>query len=307
MKKGVIITNAYWLSDKLARIVKKYTEEFSKLGVVVDLIKNDQSLAYIGSDGEVVTSLTGQNSNVQGKEGVGYDFVIYLDKEKHIARLLEKAGLRLFNSSKSIEVCDDKMCTNIALANEGVKMPLTISSPLMLTDYRGEDIFLKHVKERLKTPLIVKENYGSFGRQVYLIKNERQLNKIRKKLKRIPHLYQEYIEESHGRDMRVIVIGGKMIAAMERVSRGDFRSNIDLGGKGKQIEVPKAYEEMAIRCAEILGLDYCGVDILFGKDGPVVCEVNSNAFFDTLQSVTGVNIAEHYAKYIYGIIYGEIS
>ena len=78
---------------------------------------------------------------------------------------------------------------------------------------------------------------------------------------------------------------------------GEFRSNIELGGRGERIDLPKEYALVAEKVAKHLGLDYCGVDLLEGNE-PIVCEVNSNAFFEGLELATGVRIAEKYAEYI---------
>ena len=119
-----------------------------------------------------------------------------------------------------------------------------------------------------------------------------------------PHLFQEYIPFKKGVDVRVIVIGGKAVACMERRNDNDYRSNVGQGGQGVKIELPESFKAVAENCAEILGLDYCGVDLLYGKDGePIVCEVNSNAFFDGIESVSGVNVAKKYAEYIIKTIY----
>ena len=98
----------------------------------------------------------------------------------------------------------------------------------------------------------------------------------------------------------MIVIGGKSVAAMERVAQeGEFRSNVELGGKGRVITLSETYAETAEKAAQVLGLDYCGVDILETENG-LICEVNSNAFFEGIESVTGVNVARAYAKHILG-------
>ena len=100
-------------------------------------------------------------------------------------------------------------------------------------------------------------------------------------------------------DVRVIVIGGHTVAAMERRNDGDFRSNVAQGGSGEKIDLLEEFRIVAESCAEILGLDYCGVDLLYGKDGePIVCEVNSNAFFSGIEKATGVNVAKAYAEHI---------
>ena len=115
----------------------------------------------------------------------------------------------------------------------------------------------------------------------------------------MPHLYQEYIGNKFGEDIRVIVIGGKAVSSMRRKNDKDFRSNIALGGKGEKIELRKEYKDVAENCAKVLGLDYCGVDLLSGSnDEPIVCEVNSNAFFEEIENITKMNIAKAYCEYI---------
>ena len=90
------------------------------------------------------------------------------------------------------------------------------------------------------------------------------------------------------------------ISCMKRVNKTDFRSNIALGGVGEKIELSSVPHliEVAKNCAEVLNLDYCGVDLLEDKNGVYVCEVNSNAFFEESKRVTGINIAKLYVEYI---------
>ena len=113
----------------------------------------------------------------------------------------------------------------------------------------------------------------------------------------VPHFYQKFVG-TKGKDIRVIVIGKRSVAGMRRIAcEGEFRSNIELGGHGEKIELSKEYIAAAEQVAKHLNLDYCGVDLLEGET-PIVCEVNSNAFFEGLESVTGVNVAKKYAEYI---------
>ena len=130
-----------------------------------------------------------------------------------------------------------------------------------------------------------------------LVETEEELFQTEQEWIYEPHFYQRFVGEK-GRDIRVIVIGGKAVAAMERIAKGDeFRSNVELGGQTKQIELPKEYQETAELAAKTLKLDYCGVDLLKGET-PVVCEVNSNAFFEGIEGVTGINVAKLYAEHI---------
>jgi ribosomal protein S6--L-glutamate ligase/gamma-F420-2:alpha-L-glutamate ligase len=160
-------------------------------------------------------------------------------------------------------------------------------------------VFLNTVAEELGFPLVAKKSYGSFGAGVQLIRSFSELQTIEQEWLYTPHFYQKYVAESTGRDVRVLVIGGKAIAAMERVAqKGEFRSNVELGGEGRKIVLDKEYACVAEKVAKALKLDYCGVDLLEGKAGAIVCEVNSNAFFEGLEKVTGINVAKAYAEYI---------
>ena len=285
--KGVILTNAYKDIPQTRSQCARLKEELEKLHVSIDIMRNDFFAAYITSGGEIASKLS------------GYDFCIYLDKDKYISYMLEKAGIRLFNSAQAIELCDDKMTTALALSNSGIPMPKTL--PGLLCYDEGAPLneqALRIVEEELGYPVIVKSSFGSMGTGVFKAENFEQLKGAASALKMQPHLFQQYITESAGRDIRVIVIGGKAVAAMERISGGDFRSNIAIGGRGLKIDMPVQVREMAEKAAALLNLDYCGADILFGKEGFYLCEVNSNAFFDGIEAATGVNIAKLYANHI---------
>lgn len=231
------------------------------------------------------------------------DAVIYLDKDAHVAAMLEKCGLKLYNSARSIAVTDDKMATHIALSNVGIDMPMTVSAPLM---YRGDDngAFLDKLLTVLQFPIIVKECHGSFGSQVYIAGNADELIELRARLKNKPHIYQQFIESSAGRDVRLIVIGNKVIAAMERRNEVNFKSNIEQGGRGYAIDIESLdsrFINTAVKATALLGLDYAGVDLLYGSGGePILCEINSNAYFNTISEVTGIDVPSVYIDHIIG-------
>ena len=285
--KGVILTNAYKDIPQTRSQCARLKEELEKLHVSIDIMRNDFFAANITSGGEIASKLS------------GYDFCIYLDKDKYISYMLEKAGIRLFNSARAIELCDDKMTTALALSNSGIPMPKTLPGLLCYDESAPlNEQALRIVEEELGYPVIVKSSFGSMGTGVFKAENFEQLKVAASALKMQPHLFQQYIAESAGRDIRVIVIGGKAVAAMERISGGDFRSNIAMGGRGLKIDMPVQVREMAEKAAALLNLDYCGADILFGKEGFYLCEVNSNAFFDGIEAATGVNIAKLYANHM---------
>lgn len=228
------------------------------------------------------------------------DFVVYLDKDNYLANIIDKSRVKMFNSARSIELCDDKMLTHIALSDAGINMPDTI--PCMLCYTQGSEVseaFIERVEKRLGYPLIAKQSFGSLGSGVCLVKNSAELKETEKRLMYYPHLYQKYISANPGTDIRIIVIGGKYVAAMKRHNKNDYRSNIELGGTGESFTPGEEFICVAERAADILGLDYCGVDLLIDDNNrPVLCEVNSNAFFTGIERCTGVNIAREYAGHI---------
>lgn len=285
--KGLIFLNPHLTPLQSVHQAERLTEEFNKLGVQIEVV----------SDGFGRVSLSGTGAII---DIVKPDFAVYLDKDKYLSQILEKGGLRLFNRHSSVRVCDDKAETYIALAGNGVNIPKTVFGGLCYSkDLSVKREWAERIANELSFPIIVKESYGSMGKGVYKADNLDELLAVMERVKLKPHLFQEYIPHKVGVDVRVIVIGGKTVASMERRNENDFRSNVAQGGTGKKISLPKEFKVIAEKCAKILELDYCGVDLLYGENGePVVCEVNSNAFFDGIEQVTGVNVAKAYAEYI---------
>lgn len=286
MKKCAVITNGYCSYPSVAKQVEELSDELNELGVAVKIVKTDELIAYVDVDSP--RSLIGER-----------DFVVYLDKDPYISHLLEKCGYKLVNSAKSIELCDDKMKTHIALSGV-LPMPKTVSFPLAYQT--PDEAFCLHAERLLGYPIVVKEVFGSMGKGVYLCRNRDELLLINSRLCGKPHVFQEFIGKG-GEDIRVIVLGGSAVAAMKRVNDNDFRSNIAAGGVGKAVILTDTDKELAELAAKTLKLDYCGVDILHGDDKSYVCEVNSNAFWSGISKVTGINIAGLYAKYLYGKFY----
>jgi ribosomal protein S6--L-glutamate ligase len=106
-------------------------------------------------------------------------------------------------------------------------------------------------------------------------------------------ILQEFIAESRGRDLRAIVVGGELVAAMRRTAKkGEFRSNLHRGGNGQRAELPAEYARAALDAARIMGLGVAGVDLLESKDGPRVIEVNSSPGLRGVERATGVDVAQ---------------
>lgn len=294
-KRCLILVNAYSRLSSSLNQSARLKEEFARLGVSADVRRNDDFSCRVEEGGELFCGCREE-----------YDFCVYLDKDKYRARMLEKCGMRLFNRAEAIETCDDKMLTSIALSGGGVPMPRTLPGLLCYNPEEGVSArALDDVERLLGYPVIVKSSYGSLGSGVFKADDRLALGKIAEDLKCTPHLFERFVPESSGRDARVIVIGGRVVAAMRRSSYSDFRSNLELGGSGSPLAADEELSALCVRAADLLGLDYCGVDVLFGREGYLVCEVNSNAFFGGMERVTGINVARAFAEHMCGAIYGK--
>ena len=157
---------------------------------------------------------------------------------------------------------------------------------------------MKPIIQKLGYPVILKEAFGSFGDQVYKVDDPKTLKRMLLELQKTPFLFQKYISTSHGQDVRVQVVGGKVIASMRRFSDKDFRANITYGGSKEKFEPDEKARALAIAACKAVGCDFGGVDLLFAEKGFVVCEVNSNAHFKNLYDCTRVNAADAVIEYI---------
>ncbi|MBQ3852614.1 MAG: RimK family alpha-L-glutamate ligase [Lachnospiraceae bacterium] len=281
---GWLIVNSFVKWDKFSEIYELLLNAGRKVGVSLEM----------KTSSDIFCSVQSRFSDLELP-----DFAIFWDKDILLARRLEKMGLRLFNSSESIETCDDKGQTAIALLDGGIRTPVTFLSPKAYPAFGCTDMaFLRKAEEALGYPMVIKENRGSFGQQVHLVNNSYEAERLIASFKEHPFILQEYIEESAGRDVRVNVVGGRVVASMYRYNDNDFRSNITNGGSMKKYEASEAQAKIAIDACKAIGLDFAGVDVLFGKNGPIICEVNSNPHFKTTLECTGINMAEHIISHI---------
>ena len=282
---GIIIVNQTIGHNQYK--IDRFKTEFSKKGVYLDVFVNDGTLAEIKNN-EIKINLPAAN------------FVLYLDKDIYLARLLEKACFRLFNKADFIKLCDDKMLTFIACANEGIRMPKTIAGPLVYTDLQESNYkFLDSIIKEIGLPMVVKKVYGSLGEGVYLVNTKEELINLYSEIARNPIIFQEYVKTSFGKSIRVLIIDGKVFGSFIRKNKYDFRSNYGEEASSKILENPAKYEGFAQEIANKLHIEYAGIDLLvYEDDDPILCEINSNAFFEEFEKVTGLNVAAAYADMI---------
>ena len=278
------------------------TKKYSELNMwLVNAAEKYNIELVVKTNAELLVDISGHNviQNLIKKEKP--EFVLFWDKDIRLASFLESLSLKVFNSSKAIEICDNKAMTHIALNQKNIKMPKTILAPMTYPNigFTNYD-FVENMKKQLSYPIVVKEFFGSFGQQVYLVHDDEELMSCIEKIGAKPFLFQEYIQSSFARDIRLNVVGDQVVATMYRYSdTGDFRANISNGGKMKPFEPTKKQVQLAVDCVIALGLDFAGVDLLFDEnEEPIVCEVNSNAHFKNIYDCTGENVADHILRYI---------
>lgn len=176
--------------------------------------------------------------------------------------------------------------------------------PIPKTYILNSSRHIKEISEDIGSfPIIIKSLSGSHGSGVSIVESKRGLKSLLDLLTNSngsePIMIQEYIRESSGKDIRVFIVGKRIIGAMERIAtkKGEFRSNFHLGGRVRVAEMSRKEKDVAFAAIRACGLDIAGVDILRTKKGPKVLEVNSNPGLEGITQATGRDIAGEIIKY----------
>ena len=204
-----------------------------------------------------------------------------------VLRHLEQLDVWTANSSQGILQSRDKLHSSQILARNRIPTPRTA----YVRDMKDIERAIEAVGG---LPAVVKVTQGTQGQGVFLRHTIHETRNLVQGLlvtgKAV--LIQEYIAESHGKDIRALVVGGKVVATMRRKARGrEFRSNYHLNGTVEKVEISDEYAEVACRAARVLGLNVAGVDLLEGNEGPLVLEVNSSPGLEGIEKASGVNVA----------------
>ena len=280
--KGILVVNSFLKNAKFGELYGYLNAAAQKVGCDLKIYASSELVSCVGAS--LPTSA---------------DFCLFWDKDVHLCRALEGAGIRCYNSSDTILWCDDKALTAEKLCERGVKMPKTVIAPKTYVNVGYCDLsFLCRIEEMLGYPMVIKERFGSFGAQVYLANDRTEAETILYSCGGREVLFQQFIAESKGRDLRINVVKGEIFGCMLRYNDHDFRSNISNGGNMANYTPQKEYLELAIRAAQAVNADFAGVDVMFGKDGPIVCEVNASPHFKSTLQATGVNLAERIVEAI---------
>ena len=269
-------------------------EEFEKQGIKVRVVNPQDVDIFVDRDDRKSILVGGKTRAlpdfVLPRTGSGTTYFI-----KAIIRHLERLGVILINGSSSIDAVKDKLYTQQVLGESNLPVPKTllVKHPI--------DVNL--VETNIQYPMIIKTLSGSYGAGVFLVENRKQLKQLLKMAEITKPSYniiiQEFIEDSFGKDLRVLVVNGKVVGCMMRQSTDDdFRANITRGGERIPYQIDEQIEWLGGECSRLLNLDIAGVDLLFNKDGYSICEVNSSPGFEGMDKYCKTNIAEEIVNYV---------
>ena len=272
---------------------KRFIEEADKQGVDLSVVFADEIDLIVSRDDR--KSIQYQNSIVSlpdvllARTGSGTGYF-----NLSVLRQFERLNVPTLPNSNAIEASKDKMYANQIMAQAGLPIPKT-----MLTRFPCK---AELVEKQVGFPCVMKVVTGSHGAGVYLCNTAKEFEDLSELISTIDFkasmIIQQYISYSEGRDLRVIVIGGRVVGAMLRRSTdGSFKANISRGGEGTPYDVDDEMEMLAIQVAKVLDLDIAGVDLLFGTDGYKICEANSSPGFKGFEEALGINIPQKVFDY----------
>lgn len=211
-----------------------------------------------------------------------------------VLRHFETIGIYTLNESIAISRSRDKFRSLQILARKGVPMPMTsfAQSP------DDTDDLIRMVGG---APLVIKLLEGTQGKGVVLADSQQSAVSIINAFKEMHAniLVQEFIKESHGTDIRCLVIGDKVVASIKRVAKeGEFRANVHQGGKAMKVKLTPHERALAVASAKAMGLKVAGVDLIRSNNGPLVLEINSSPGLEGIEKATQTNIAHKIIQYI---------
>lgn len=254
------------------------------MNISLDVYKANELAIVTGADEQHGIYLNGQLAELP-------DFLIPrmgADTTYHaltLIRQLELAGVYTANSAASVELAKDKMRVAQLLSASQLPIPKTM--------LLNEPVPLELIETEIGFPLVIKNISGLRGVGVHLCENANSFRDLLGLLGESGQQYivQQYIDSSFGRDLRVFVLGQKVIGCMQRIAKDSFKANYSLGGDVKPFPLNDDIEQLSLACTKLVGLDVAGIDLLFSTQGFLICEANSSPGFKGMELITGDDIA----------------
>jgi len=236
----------------------------------------------------------------RGEELTGFDAVIprigasVTFYGAAVLRQFEMMGVYPLNESVALTRSRDKLRSLQLLARKGIGLPITGYA------HKPDDI-QDLIKMVGGAPLVIKLLEGTQGIGVVLAETQKAAESVIEAFMGLKAniLVQEFIKEAGGADIRCLIIGDKVVAAMKRQGKeGEFRSNLHRGGSASLIRITPEERSTAVRAAQTMGLSVCGVDVLRSNHGPVVMEVNSSPGLEGIETATDKDVAGMIIEFI---------
>ena len=272
---------------------RRIAEEAENLGHYVELIDHTRCSVKLG-DGKPKIFL--------GEEDVTNEFDAIVPRigtkvTRHGAAIVKQFEMNgIFSTARSLGItrARNKVRTLQIMARKGIPIPETLFS--INPDNIGEQIRILG-----GAPVIIKIQEGTQGMGVILAESKKSAKSIIDTFYKMDTsiLLQRYVEEANGEDIRIIVVGNKVVASMKRSCEvGEFRSNVHRGGTTEAVEITQQEKSIALNATKYLGLGVSGVDLMRSKNGPVLLEVNASPGLQGIEGATGVNVAKHIIQFV---------
>lgn len=272
---------------------KRIAEEAEKAGHYVELIDHTRCSVKLGTDKPQIYF---------GTDNITNEFDAIIPRigttvTRHGAAIVKQFELNhVFTTAKSLGIlrARNKVTTLQMMTKKGIPVPETVFS-----------IDPNNVEHQIEligcTPVIIKLQEGTQGKGVMLAESKKSAKSIIDTLYNMNTsiLLQKFIGEANGEDLRIIVVGQKIVASMKRTSSlDDFRSNVHRGAETQTVELTPREKFIAINAAKHLGLDVAGVDLIRSNDGPLLIEVNASPGLKGIEAATGINVAGHIVQFV---------
>lgn len=274
----------------LAYEVRRFLSEGEAMGIDVRV--------YNPSDFDLLVNADTRDSILIDGEPVPLPDIVYpyFNHEDHsyfslaIARQLERMGVEVYNTASTIETVRDKLHTHQVLVENDITTPVT-----MLAKF---PVDLGLIEKTIGFPMVVKTLNGALGIGVFLVEHANAFMDLMELIGEtnpdIQLIFQQFVAHSKGRDLRLFVVDGEVIASMERRAKeGGFKANISSGGSAHKFEADQDAIDLAVRTANALNIRIGGIDLLFKEGGGyTICEANTFPGFKGLEKATGKNIPQ---------------
>jgi len=289
MKIGVLSRNSkLYSTSRLVEAAKARGHEARVVDVLkcyMNITANNPTVLYKGQGDPQVLEFDAVIPRI-GASVTGYGCAVL--------RQFEVCGTYSVNESIAIARSRDKLRAHQLLARRGIGQPVTSYA-------HSADATNDLINSVGGAPLVVKVMQSTHGNGVVLAETRKAAEALINAFRGLEadFLVQEFIKESAGADIRCFVIGERVIAAMQRTAAsGEFRSNLHRGGSASVVKLRPDERKLAIKAAQVMGLDVAGVDIIRSNHGPLVLEVNSSPGLEGIEHATGKDIAGAIIEYI---------